>query len=113
MVPPRVVAEFGSMASVSVGCGGAGVAGLCCFLACPPVRLRLLRAACRLCSRGPARRALVVVEAAPDGGDTAGAPGHIGCRSTDIAALLGATRSLQTPFPRRGQWAYPLADVSF
>jgi len=42
------------------GCAGAGVAGLRCFLACPAVRLRVLRAAWRPCSRGPDRRAAVV-----------------------------------------------------
>jgi hypothetical protein len=39
------------------GYAGAGVGWLASFLACPPVRLRLLRAAWRPCSRGPARRA--------------------------------------------------------
>jgi hypothetical protein len=37
--------------------GGADVAESIAHLACPPVRSRVLRAAWRPCSRGPARRA--------------------------------------------------------
>jgi hypothetical protein len=40
-------------------CGGADVAEFVVLLACPPGRSRLLRAAWRPCSRGPARRAVV------------------------------------------------------
>jgi hypothetical protein len=43
--------------------GGANVAKLCQSLTCPQVRLRLLRAAWRPCSRGPALRAVMVVKA--------------------------------------------------
>ncbi len=36
-----------------------------CLLACPLVRLRLLRAAWRPCSRGPALRAAMVADDGP------------------------------------------------
>jgi hypothetical protein len=60
-----VVAELGSMGSRAPPCGGADVAEFVVLLACPPGRSRLLRAAWRPCSRGPARRALVVTTSRP------------------------------------------------
>jgi len=63
------------------GCAGADVAGMHASLACPLVRLRLLRAAWRPCSRGPDRRAAVVA--------VCGGSAHGGCISSvfDSAGL--------------------------
>jgi hypothetical protein len=86
---------------IKTACGGANVAESVVPLACPLGRSRLLRAAWRPCSRGPARRALWSTSASAD--RLAGPEGVVGKldgdRQYEVAFTWGS-RGVPGPLTR-------------